>query len=389
MSSIEQGEEKKLTLTPEFSDVSYNPMFAVRNNSVLRRNMFASIARRTARYARKLDVTDTWLHHNFYDAVHQRLGLGLDHIDMNVEMVNYEDMYRSREWNNAIVKLNNTLSYVLNERKKDLKKSTVKRMLTRNFPVDEVRGIIKETLEIMFDAEDPEVLDDWQRDTALEQVERDDIQSSMSIACFSVDDYKDTNACFLRESQYEVYLCHFFRTVVFHCLSFMKQFTGNNQWWEVSENLKLEVDLTPKGKDYWKVNFDFVIVRKVDNDGDSSDEDSDEEDDDSVSLHDYRSRAEENTFQMSLHADRSVGMYQPLSFTRIVQTVDEGVVISELEQMIRMRDTLNGIILAQQQIQRDVVQQRVLSDEPFHPQLSMRNDPPVGRCPHCIVEPNV
>ncbi len=84
------------------------------------------------------------------------------------------------------------LSYVLNERKKDLKKSTVKRMLTRNFPVDEVRGIIQETLEIMFDAEDPEALDRWQRDTALEQVERDDIQSSMSIACFSVDDYKDT-----------------------------------------------------------------------------------------------------------------------------------------------------------------------------------------------------
>jgi hypothetical protein len=46
-------------------------------------------------------------------------------------------------------------------------------------------------------------------------------------------------------------------------------------------------------------------------------------------LHDYRGRAAENTFQISLHADGSVGMHQPNSFTSIVQKVDEGVVITE------------------------------------------------------------
>ena len=88
------------------------------------------------------------------------------------------------------------------------------------------------------------ILDKWQCDTALDQKERDDIQSSMSHACFSIDDYKDTNACFARETNYEVYLCHFFRTVLFHCLSFMKLFT-KKQWWEVRENLQLLVNITP------------------------------------------------------------------------------------------------------------------------------------------------
>ena len=55
MSSIEQGEEKKLTLTPEFSDVSYNPMFAVRNNSGLRRNMFASIAKKNKTVRKEIE----------------------------------------------------------------------------------------------------------------------------------------------------------------------------------------------------------------------------------------------------------------------------------------------------------------------------------------------
>ena len=162
MNSIVQDEEKKLVLTPEFKDVSYDPMYEARDDPAYRRNMHADIARRAHRYARKQNTTNAWLHHNFYDRVHERLGLALDHIDMDIDWVQFADRYSSQEWNNALVKLNNTLSYVLNERKKALKKSTVKRMLTRNLPVDVVSGIIQETLEIMFDANDLEALDKWQ-----------------------------------------------------------------------------------------------------------------------------------------------------------------------------------------------------------------------------------
>ena len=83
-----------------------------------------------------------------------------------------------------------------------------------------------------------------------------------------------------------------------------------------------------------------------------------------VTLHDYRSRSADETFQLFVHADGSVGMYQPNSFTRIVQKVDKGVKITELEQMIILRNTLNGIIQARQQIQRDMIQRSVQSDGP-------------------------
>ena len=46
MNSNSQDEEEKLVLTPEFKDVSYNPMYEARDDPAYRRNMHADVARR-------------------------------------------------------------------------------------------------------------------------------------------------------------------------------------------------------------------------------------------------------------------------------------------------------------------------------------------------------
>jgi hypothetical protein len=104
-----------------------------------------------------------------------------------------------------------------------------------------------------------------------------------------------------------------------------------------------------------------------------------------VSLHDYRGRSADKTFQIFVHADGSVGMYQPNSFTSIVQKVDKGVEIPELEQMIILRNTLSGIIQAQQQMQRDQ-ERSVQSDGPSIDMIPMRAHTHLVSCPRCVVE---
>ena len=81
----------------------------------------------------------------------------------------------------------------------------------------------------------------------------------------------------------------------------------------------------------------------------------------------------------------SDGMYHPNSFTNIVQRVDKGVKIAELDQMIILWNTLGGIIQARQQIQLDQ-QQFVKSDGPSVDKMPMRAHTHSVSCPKCVVE---
>ena len=56
---------------------------------------------------------------------------------------------------------------------------------------------------------------------------------------------------------------------------------------------------------------------------------------------------------MTLTRDSGLRLRQPYRFNRIVQNMEEGVVLTELEQMKRLWWSLREIIAAQEEIQRD------------------------------------
>ena len=197
----------------------------------------------------------------------------------------------------------------------------------------------------------------------------------------------DTNVCWLAGSEYDCLLAHFFRAILFHYLSFMKVYTTEQKYY-VRQNLSMCTYTHLSGVQYRKVMFSFGLGARPLNHEDSSDyeateeglnqeeEEKEEEEEEKKVEQGHRffnttsfsSGDDEDdyepvvdaTFEMTLTRDRGLRLRQPFRFNRIVQNMEEGVVLTELEQMKRLWWSLGDIIAAQEEIQRD--RDRALED---------------------------
>ena len=125
------------------------------------------------------------------------------------------------------------MSRHLNDCAKAANKRDAAVMLQGAYSASKVCDILKHVLEVMFCTL---VVDESKLDHYLDDPARCR-NGNMLLTCFTVAG-DDTNARWLLESPYDCFLCHIFRAVLFHLLSFMKQFMRKQKYY-VEENLKL------------------------------------------------------------------------------------------------------------------------------------------------------
>jgi hypothetical protein len=221
---------------------------------------------------------------------------------------------------------------------------------------------IKRALIRVFDAYVPDALT---QDEIVEQLGkpcRDHIDCSGSLSCFSVAGV-DVNACWVEDTQYDAYNCHFFRAALFHALAFYKYYTGKQSFY-VEDNLKLTDTMIMEtysghergGIEYRKVVFDFAISSHPGNRSEETDDEHEGEvkyDYDDVEVEhevehedeeegeEYLHPESETTLEVILHADGSETITNPEWINRITQSVEAEGTLTKLEQIRRMIAALN------------------------------------------------
>ena len=78
-------------------DNVYNILHRVRNSPELYNEMCNTISQRACSYMIKDEVSDRWAGTGFYDGDHERLGLALKFIDLEVSWVNDKTKLRSAQ----------------------------------------------------------------------------------------------------------------------------------------------------------------------------------------------------------------------------------------------------------------------------------------------------
>ena len=388
-------EEKKSypkTLGEEI-DQPRNKLSLARGCPQARKVMCDEITDRAEKYMTQMMVGNDWFGMDVSnESDHVRHGLALRIIDMNTDWVNEKSRFRNLQWNRHLNSVYCTTAFCLYERGVSVEDATDEEICQMG--AKKMNAIIGTVFKLLFDTRHPDVNKRKSLNDVLNEPQRKGIVPGITHATFTLGGTVG-NVCWRagEGTEYDYMLMHFFRGVLFHILSFVKLYTTKQRYY-VKRNFVVQTHVSSAGVVYRRVDIKHVVGLRDDDRANSSDEEeqatlkgdvvaavpnvnqfffdttfgddsSDEgESDNEVPLHDYRSRSADETFQLFVHADGSVGMYQPNSFTRIVQKVDKGVKITELEQMIILRNTLNGIIQARQQIQRDMIQRSVQSDGP-------------------------
>ena len=278
-------DDHKLVLSSDEDDEDWNPLSLACSDCYMRAAMYSKITQRAECYAYRFNPfnPDAWFGDRadyLFDAdLHERLGLALGTIDLNRPYDFDTERYCDAQFNKLLTRLDNVLSNELQRRAVVGRRRNASDLLRKGFSAEKICEVIKHVLETTFGACYPEVMDINSVDQALSNDDRNDI-ANIAQTCFTIAG-DDTNVCWVVDGYYDCYLGHLFRTVLFHELSFLKQYT-NKQKYFVSENLLMSTETSLKGAKYRRVNLVFAIDSHSKNRADSSDEDCGDEDEGEV-----------------------------------------------------------------------------------------------------------
>jgi hypothetical protein len=371
---MSNNQEEKFDPLPVEEDDARSRFSVTRGDPDARARLWHDISIRTYSYMIRSNVNNDWfrtrLFYNHPD--HARHGFELRIIDMNETFDTERDRYRNEQWNRFMDRTNNVFAHVLFKRENhpDATDEEIKEL-----SVDRMKRTILRALNILFDAHHP---DRGSLRECLSAPVRNDVRQSIAHATFSMRGNKHTNVCWKVGSEYDCLLAHFFRAILFHYLSFMKEYTTVQKYY-VKHNLTLQTfrdEIT--GFWYRKVVFQFSLgahpLDRADNSDDeipeeylhqgsgSEDEkeekeekeEKDERDEEQVERFRRRffnttsfssdeqeeeeneertAEEEDSTLVVTLRADGSSTLHQPLHYRRITQIVEAGRIIAESEQL--------------------------------------------------------
>ena len=344
MSRRNQSEEK-IVLNSAVRPEPYSPLY--RLSAVEFTRVWEQLTKTGLRYALNACVDTTWF--DVIDltdnAEHEWLGLALRWIDPNSVGANMRDRYHYNEWNNLLNNTINTFTMFLMQYAVDNHHRSITSLLAAPCSVM-MHGIIKLTLERLFDARNPDAYNYERIDILLNDRRRDSLAFSMSHACFSVGRSicKFTNACWGIGTEYDTPLCHYFRTVLFLLLAIVKQITGVQNYC-VQRNLLLTTTPTLTDVEFRIVEFDFILSRFETRDDSSDDdvkeeeEDEEEEEEEEEEVH-YNQDGDDDVYTITHNADGTITTYFPPQFTLITSYVAEGMVLAERDHIELLVDIL-------------------------------------------------
>jgi hypothetical protein len=148
-------------------------------------------------------------------------------------------------------------------------------MFENGFSAESMCLVIKEALTLLFDAQVPDASTPAEILATLRHNDRDDIHCGGAHACFSIAG-NDSNVCWKPRTVYDDYLCHFFRTALYHALAFLKYYMPHQRY-RISENLVME-EAKVGDLHYNKVVLSFAIEDHSEDHENSSDSEEDEPD---------------------------------------------------------------------------------------------------------------
>ena len=327
--------EEKIVLNDTVMPERWSPFYNLTTEDSY--NLWIKIIRAAERYADLNFTDDTWLtvaEHNNFD--HNNLGIGLRIVNMNIHWSNASNEYRNNEWNNFIIKATNTFTLSLWQLATNKRKRSIKAFM-EVVDCGMMYDAIKMTLDKLFDTVVPDAQTYDSIDAQLTKQCRDNLTSSMAHACFTVGDavVGCTNACWLKRTEYDTHLSHFFRAVLYHFLAVAKVIVGVQQY-RVRYNLDLNSMHSLSNVEFRIVQFDFSIIRLGEHE-DSSDEEmkderEEEEEEEEEEVVNYEGN-DDSTFTIT-HTDyHTIDMDRPAGFSRITQVVGNDRVLTEDEQM--------------------------------------------------------
>jgi hypothetical protein len=344
------NEEKKFYLPVDEKESAHN--FLTKSNlwygGYIR--AWKRVSDRAFRYALYNAMNDEWFRNRLSGSTHDSLGLALRVFDINISRgwVNGSNDYRNHHWNRLLNKYNNALARVILTLVVARGRESIEELFERGFSADSMCGVIKDALTLLFDAQNPDATTPGEVLAALRHPNRDNIQCGGAHACFSIAG-NDTNVCWRSRTQYDDYLCHFFRTALHHALAFFKYYMTRQKYY-VSENMEME-EFMVVNLHCSKVVIAFSIDAYPEDHEESSDEeekiDSDHNGDNPADvvpcavcvIPETTSEAssgedeQTTTLMFTYSADGSESMHQPEAFTRITQVVERGRILTQSQQV--------------------------------------------------------
>jgi hypothetical protein len=327
----------------------YSPLYVIRDDIPRYVHRCNCIADRTARYAGVLDITDTWLTaHHRQNSLFERSTLSLNFVDIDPEWNENNTTYYTKV-NELLMSLNNTIAVMLERHRLATARRTrtINAMvLSARFTATDMHRVIERTIKAMFDTRYPELrtnstAQQWY--DCLDKPERDDINRIIPEATFSIGGSATTNICWLVGGVYDLPIAMFFRVVLLHAVSFVKEYIGQyRQRFFITTNLVMQTLRSPgpRGSRYRKVELDFVVQDlQTERDDDSYGEDYYPPvpffNTNSFSSGSEREEEEiaETTFNVVWHEDNSVFMHNPVYFNRITSYVEVGRVMNAGQHM--------------------------------------------------------
>ena len=241
--------EEKLVITSDEDDDDDNPLSMFWGEDLsMRKPAYDHICDRSDGYIdhyRSGDPDDWFGWMPFDDELHERLGIALRPLELELKwepVYNNElHVYHCAQFNKFLARIDNVLSRHLKNLATAAHKRDAAVMLQGAFSDVKVCDLLKYVLEEMFCTR---VVDESKLDLCLDDPARYS-NANMLLTCFTIAG-DDTNACWVIESPYDCFLCHIFRTVLFHLLSFMKQFMRKQKYY-VNDNLELQNIQSPGG----------------------------------------------------------------------------------------------------------------------------------------------
>ena len=416
---MSEHNEEKYVLPLEIEDNKYNLLHHACNSPELYKQLCSTISQRACSYMTKDGVSDTWSGTAFYDRDHERHGLALKFIDLDVKWPTMQAKVRSAHWNRFLRVYLNTLAETMYNM---VTMANARTMELRGFSAGKMTEILKATFQLVFDIHYPDVTHKSQMDSVLGEPERSNLRIGVSHATFTIKS-KRANACWLVGGEYDQCLCQYFRGVLYFALAFVKQYTKKQKYYVIT-NLKLRTYKTKVGNQYRKVLVDdFTIGRHPRNRADSSDDDleysseeeeekdkgedpdvyrgsnvvdnvgnagdnvagffdtrsfSDTDEEEEEKKKDKEEEVEEDeevlplnvgglttveipvglgVLQITHFLNGTTMMNQPPQFDNILATVEIGRVMSQLDLMRDLRGKLDMLISAQEEIQSDLLRE--------------------------------
>ena len=207
MSSTKQDEEEKYIFPWPGDDNNYNLLHAARISPELYKSACDVITQRACGYMVKDGVSDKWNGYSFYDGDHDRHGLALKFIDLDVEWSTNKSKMRSAQWNAFLRIFLNTLAEIMYEK---VSMSNARTMQLRGFSAKKMMQILKTTFELMFDIHHPDVTNRSHTENVLREPEGNNIRVGVSHATFTIGN-KRANVCWSVGGEYDHLLCQYFR----------------------------------------------------------------------------------------------------------------------------------------------------------------------------------